>query len=139
MELTLLRDKSTDKTTTGVLVRTTNGDNTAICYTLEDVVRPDGVKVAGKTAIPAGRYKISIDMSTRFKRMMIHVLDVPNYAGIRFHGGNTSVDTEGCIIVAKYKDSADRVHGSMEKFVFDMVNKAIDNEEEVWLIIKPNR
>jgi hypothetical protein len=69
------------------------------CFTLEPPVRPAGVKVDGKTAIPDGRYPLTIDESERFGRPMPHVNNVPEFAGIRIHTGNTAVDTEGCTLL----------------------------------------
>jgi hypothetical protein len=72
-------------------------DGVFFCDTMEDKERP--VKIAGKTAIPLGIYKVIINQSVRFKKMMPLLIDVPNFAGVRIHAGNTAEDTEGCILV----------------------------------------
>lgn len=75
-----------------------------ICDVLEDEVREmPGVPVAdwkihGVTAIPHGTYEIEACYSQRFGPQTLTLLNVPGYQYIRIHGGNTSADTEGCLL-----------------------------------------
>jgi hypothetical protein len=71
-------------------------------YTLEDTDRKleeGGVKIPGKTAIPRGRFKVTISWSNRFRRLMPHILDVPQFVGVRIHAGNVPENTEGCPLI----------------------------------------
>lgn len=106
-------------------------------YTLEDEVRPVGEKVPGETAIPAGEYKIIVDMSTRFKREMPHILDVPNFTGVRIHTGNTDDDTEGCILLGAKVENENFVSGSKVTFdaFFTKLKAAIKAGEECTILI----
>lgn len=77
-------------------------DDNYFCDTLEDTVRADK-KVYGKTAIPAGTYKVKKTMSPRFKKVLPEILNVPNFSGVRIHAGNTAKDTEGCLLLGLNK------------------------------------
>ena len=105
-------------------------DDEFFCYTLEDELRPDGVKVYGKTAIAAGTYKVIVSRSPRFKRDMPLLLDVPNFQGIRIHGGNTSENTLGCILVAHNTDLK-RIWGTAERDLTKKLKEADSIEIEI--------
>jgi hypothetical protein len=107
-KLTLIvkRNLSTDESTIGTLIaKDQDGIELYHCYTLEDVVREEPGKpvaqwkVPGKTAIPAGNYKVVNTMSAHFGKILPRVVDVPWFDGILLHGGNDAEDTEGCILV----------------------------------------
>lgn len=61
-------------------------------------------KVKGETAIPTGIYPVTITYSPKYKKNMPLISNVKGYSGIRIHSGNTSKDTEGCLIVGKNKE-----------------------------------
>lgn len=88
-------------------------DGSFYAYTLEDRYRGQlanaGDKVKSETAIPTGSYDVIVDISNRFKKEMPHVLNVRNFEGIRIHGGNTSADTEGCILIGSETDGQGRI------------------------------
>lgn len=95
MDLTLRRQKSGAVCTHGDLYV----NDVWECYTLEDVVRE--AKIKGETAIPAGRYRITLEDSPRFGPDTLTVHGVPNFIGVRIHAGNTHKDTEGCPLVGQ--------------------------------------
>ena len=93
MELKLERDSLKEDCTLGKLYI----DNVFFCYTVEDKVRE--VKIKDITAIPYGRYKVILNMSNRFKKVMPLLLDVPFFEGVRIHSGNDATASSGCIIL----------------------------------------
>lgn len=87
-------------------------DDVYFCDTIEDTVRDlnkngkfdnGEKKVHSKTAIPYGIYEIKWTYSPRFKKYTPQLMNVPSFEGIRIHAGNTSADTEGCLILGKNK------------------------------------
>ena len=110
-------------------------DGQFFCYTLEDERRPDGLKVYGETAIPVGTYNVKVTRSNRFKRLMPILLDVPMFSGIRIHGGNSSKDTLGCILVA-FKTDYKRIWKTAEKFLTKELRAAIDNDDFITITIE---
>ena len=124
MELRLVRNQYSSTSTTGEL----HVDGAFACFTLEDRVR--STKVPGATAIPPGRYEISVTWSNRFKRPLPLLMDVPNYTGVRIHTGNKSEDTEGCILVGR-KRLPDLVSESRLAFdpLFAKIEEALRREK----------
>lgn len=106
MILRLQREPSTVAGTFGALYLS---DHFA-CFTLEDEIREEvgkpvsTWKVPTQTAIPGGRYRVIITPSVRFQRPLPLLVDVPGFAGVRIHPGNTIHDTEGCILVGQDRD-----------------------------------
>lgn len=81
------------------------------CDTLEDTDRGldstmteeeiKKIKVKSETAIPTGIYKIILNYSPKFKKVMPLITNVKGYSGVRIHTGNSAKDTEGCLLVGK--------------------------------------
>lgn len=107
--------------------------------TIEDRVRPEGEKVYGKTAIPEGTYEVKLTHSPRFKKILPEILNVPNFSGIRIHTGNSSKDTEGCILVGTWDGEKEDWVGS-SKIAFDelmtLLEEATNNKEKITITVK---
>lgn len=119
-----------------------DGKPLEVCkYILEDAVREipgqpvANWKIPGKTAIPVGLYRVVIDHSNHFKKLMMHLLDVEGFEGVRIHAGNDVGDTEGCLLAGSGCDSENgTVWGSRSARdeIFQMVEDAIHEGKEVY-------
>lgn len=117
--LALVRTEAAADRTLGQLLA--NGEH--FCHVLEDTLRPHGVKVAGVTAIPAGLYRVTLEKSPKFKRIIPTILGVPNFEGVRMHGGNRPEDTEGCPLVA-FNRSGLVIQGTAEADLTKLIKDA---------------
>lgn len=139
MELKLTRNYQKDTYTIGRLY--VEGD--LFSNTLEDPVRDysdPNYKVYGKTAIPYGRYRITMVHSPKFSkryggRKVPLLNNVPDFTGILIHSGNTAEDTDGCILVGQNTQRG-RVTSSLATLyklldVFD----SVPEDEEIWIDI----
>jgi hypothetical protein len=100
------------------------------CYTLEDKERD--VKIKGETAISKGTYKVIINQSNRFKKLLPLLLNVPNFEGVRIHPGNSNHDTEGCILVGQ---SISKDYISKSRKAFEKLFKKMQLAKEITLTI----
>ena len=130
MNLVLRRKPSNDTCTIGELY---DGSGTFLCYTCEDVIREqEGVpvmawKVPGETAIPQGRYRITITNSKHFNRPLPLLNMVEGFEGIRIHPGNGPQDTEGCLLPGMSVQPEDK--GVLEsRHAFEKIYALIDAE-----------
>ena len=112
-------------------------DDAYFCDTLEDTVRDTNKsgkfdngeqKIKGKTAIPYGTYEIKWTYSPRFKKYTPQLMNVPSFEGIRVHAGNTSADTEGCLILGENKQVGTVLNSSatINKF-YPIIKEACSN------------
>lgn len=126
MKIVVVRDTFTENSTIGKMLI----DGAFFCYTLEDTIRE--TKIAGETAIPYGTYKVIVNMSNRFKRLMPLLLNVPNFEGVRIHAGNDKNSTHGCILVGATK-SKDFIGDS--KVTFNKLMSKLNGVKDITLEI----
>ena len=132
MKLSLHRKWFSEKSTVGILYV----DGSFFSYTLEDVVRPAGEKIKGKTAIPWGTYPVVVTFSDRFQKPLPLLIGVPNFVGVRIHGGNSAENTEGCVLVGM-THSTDFIGNSQMALtkLLDKLDEAYDIHDPITLEI----
>lgn len=102
-------------------------------------------KIYGKTAIPYGRYKITLSVkSPRFGEQKFYkevcggylprLENTKGFDGVLIHVGNYPKDTEGCLLVGLEKGN-DMVLKSRDAFkkLYPLLKEADENGEEIWI------
>lgn len=166
MELRLIRN--TYRSSTGFTVGELRVDECGyFCDTLEPgarglsqdmpVSKIKAAKVAGKTAIPTGRYLVKLLVSPSLKDKSYArkyggrfptLIEVPAFSGILIHPGNTAPgtpgstksDTRGCILPGVWKTTqAGRVSDSVRAYQ-DLMDfylwPAHQRNEQIWLTVE---
>ena len=138
MEITILRTWFRDCYTVGYLK--INGKYHCDTLELRAIDWTKEKKTWGKTAIPEGRYRVRLQYSSHFKRVMPYLENVPQFTGVMIHTGNSAgyggkkSDTTGCILVGKNtivgELTESRVHF---KSLMEQIQKAVSAGEEVWV------
>lgn len=135
-------------------------DGNRICEALEDRDRGlnqnmdsktiKAIKVQNETAIPSGRYRVTMDVvSPKFSKYPFYMevcggklprlLDVPGFDGILIHvsdGPKAEDLLSGCIGVGENKIVGQLTNGK-ETFrkVYKLLKKAHDRGEEIWITV----
>lgn len=100
-------------------------DGEYVADTIEDTVRDldkngkfanGEVKIPGKTAIPYGRYEITMKVKSpkysnfskyswakKYDGYLPRLLNVPHFDGVLIHVGNSALDSEACVLVGENK------------------------------------
>jgi hypothetical protein len=122
-------------------------DGKFFCNTIEDRVRllpktcpdmPKGIsckcreKVYAQTAIPAGTYRITMEISPKFGRVLPRLHNVPHFIGILIHSGNTEKDSAGCIIVG---DNTQKGKVLNSRATSDRLNVLLGKEKDITIEI----
>lgn len=144
MEIKVRRKWLTEQSTISELTITRPGlPDVGGMFTLEDKAREvfgrpvAEWKIPGKTAIPAGRYRVVLSMSRRFGKVTPEILGVPGFSGVRMHPGNVAADTEGCVLPGLTRGN-DFIGQSVKAYerIYPIISEAIAAGQEVWLDIQ---
>lgn len=114
-------------------------DGETIGFSLEDRHRDS--KVAGDTAIPAGRYPLrwrtAGRWAERFKKKgypgSLEICDVPDFTAVLAHYGNTARDTAGCLLAGRLGDLDQRTIGK-SRAAIDRLYEIVHQTGGDWVI-----
>jgi len=120
--------------------------STLFCNTLEDSVRDynkDGdlddlgeMKIYGETAIPYGRYPVTVSYSPKLKRELPLIMDVKHFTGIRIHKVSTALGTLGCVGIGENTSKGRLTNGEYyEKKLIAMLKEYIKAGEKIYINI----
>lgn len=153
MELELKRIAKRDTYTIGRL----SIDGERFCDTIEDKDRglrqdlPLSVnkarKRAGETAIPTGRYQVTLGVKSKkysakkqyafCNGYVPRLLNVPAFDGILIHIGNTAQDSEGCILVGRNTKVGMVTHSTVTFWeLYSRLQDAAKQGEKIFITIQ---
>lgn len=155
MELKVIRKWKKNEYTIGDLYV----DGVWVSNTLEDKVRDlnrngkfdnGESKIPGKTAIPYGRYEVTMKVRSpkysnfakyswakKYDGYLPRLLQVPHFEGVLIHPGNTAADTEACLIVGENKVVGKVINSvnTFRRLMDDYLVPAKKRNERIFIVI----
>ena len=134
-------------------------DGEYVADTIEDTVRDldkDGkfangeVKIPGKTAIPYGRYEITMKVKSpkysnfskyswakKYDGYLPRLLNVPHFDGVLIHVGNSALDSEACVLVGENKVVGKVINSvnTFRRLMDDYLVPAKKRNERIFIVI----
>jgi hypothetical protein len=121
-------------------------DGELFCDTLEDKVRdlnkdgdlqdPGEEKIPGKTAIPYGRYQVTVIYWPKHQRYVPWIMGVKEFTGILIHAGNIPEHTEGCVLVGENKLKGRLINSLLwERKLTEKLRNFIIGGHEIYILI----
>lgn len=128
------------------------------CNTVEDTDRGltsemttkeiESKKVFGQTAIPYGRYEITLKVQSgtfkdkkayqSIKGYLPRLKNVKGYSGVLIHIGNFPKDTNGCILVGENKVKGGVCNSTVWFWkLYEILKAASENGEKIWITVEP--
>ena len=93
-------------------------------------------KVKNQTTIDVATDEVVLSFSNHFQKCLHLLLNVKCFEGIRMHGGNTSADSEGCILLGAEGDMKTRIGNCASKVVSLVAAlKEVEKTEKIWIEI----
>lgn len=129
IHLQLQRKHYKDLYIIGVLSYYDDRRNSAkICDTLE----PNVSHLRPKGPIPAGTYRVVKEYSPKFKTALLEIKDIKGFSEVKFHWGNTIMDTLGCPLVG-----INNVKGQVtsSRSTYAILDKLCHNHQSILLTI----
>lgn len=96
-------------------------------------------KVAHKTCVPYGRYRIILSYSNKLKRYLPLLLDVPGWRGIRIHKGSGPEWSSGCPLVG-FRREGDRLR-QYTKAEEELIKRldAVNHTDSIYITIEKGK
>lgn len=136
MEILVERYDFTDSQTWGKMFV----DGELFCDTLEDKDRElencgCDCKVYAKTAIPRGKYKVTVHWWQKYNNFFGLLWNVPCFTGIYIHGGRNEYDSAGCILIGKRNGEKLENSSMYVKRFRELITAAKDLNQTIYITV----
>lgn len=91
------------------------------------------------SCVPEGEYQVRLEYSSRFKKKLYEIYDVPNRAECKFHAANYARQLNGCIALGKNRKDIDKDRYkdvTSSRLTMNKFHAALRGDSKAILIIK---